>query len=75
MKNMATRESDSAGARSRQLRNIAIESGHVVWRIARPALAADVLIEAAVPVGNDIYRGVPSGAANGALLILPIVML
>ena len=40
----------------RHLRD-AVEAGHVERRIARPALAADVLREAGVAVGHDVEAG------------------
>ena len=48
---------DAAGADRRQLRVRRVEARHVVRRIARPALAADVLIEPAVAVGDDVETG------------------
>jgi hypothetical protein len=34
-----------------------LESGHMVRRVARPALAADVLVESTVAVGDDVETG------------------
>src|SRR6185295_16934709 len=41
----------------RQLRMRGFKTGHVVRRIAGPALAADVLIEPAIAVGDDVEAG------------------
>jgi hypothetical protein len=56
VENVAAREADAAAADRRHLRN-AIEARHVKRRIARPALAADVLREAAVAVRHDVEAG------------------
>ncbi len=56
VKNMAAREADAAAADRRHLRD-PVEAGHVERRIARPALAADVLREARVAVGHDVEAG------------------
>jgi hypothetical protein len=34
-----------------------VEAVHVMRRVAGPALSADVLIEAAIPVGDDVQTG------------------
>ena len=41
----------------RRARVVAVESAHVARRIAGPALAADVVVEAAVAVGEDVEAG------------------
>ena len=51
------RKPDPARAHRRQLRVRRVEPVHVVRRIARPALAADVLIEPAIAVGHDVEPG------------------
>ena len=48
---------DPAGARLGQLGVLGLEAAHVVRRVAGPALAADVLVEAAVAVGDDVQPG------------------
>src|SRR4029453_626025 len=54
MEDMPSRKPNAARASPSQLGNIAIKSGHVIGRIACPALAADVLIKAAVTVGHNV---------------------
>ena len=54
MKDVAARKRDAAGADLGQLRVRGFEAFHVMGRIAGPALAADVLVEPAVAVGDDI---------------------
>ncbi|MCZ7562673.1 MAG: hypothetical protein M5U08_01795 [Burkholderiales bacterium] len=57
VQDVPAREGDAAGTGARELRVRVVESGHVVRRIARPALAAHVLVEAAVAVGADVEAG------------------
>ena len=54
VKDVASRERDAAGAHFGELRVRCLEAGHVVGRVAGPALAADVLVEATVTVGDDV---------------------
>jgi hypothetical protein len=56
MEDVAAREADAAAADRGHFRN-AVEAGHVERRIARPALAADVLREPHVAVGRDVETG------------------
>ena len=48
---------DAAAARRRRQRVVAREAGHVVRRVGGPALAADIVVEAAVAVGQDVEAG------------------
>ena len=57
MQDVPARKPDAARAHLRQLRMRRVEPAHVVRRIARPALAADVLVEPAVAVGHDVQPG------------------
>src|SRR4051794_41955562 len=55
MQNVTARKPDDALARAgRDRMRAALEAAHVERRIARPALPADVGIEAAVAVGDDV---------------------
>ncbi len=54
VKDVSSRKCDAARAGARELWNVAIESRHMVGRIAGPALTADILVEPAIPVGHDI---------------------
>ena len=57
MENVTARKCQTAGADLRQLRMSVVKAGHVMRRIAGPALAADVLIEPAIAVGDDVESG------------------
>ncbi len=48
---------NAARAHLRQLRVLRVEPAHVVRRVARPALPADVRVEPAVAVGHDVEPG------------------
>ena len=57
MKDVAAREAKPARSRCRELRIAPLEAIHVHRRVARPALPADVVVEAAVAVGEDVEPG------------------
>ena len=54
VEDVAARKPNAAGADRRQLRVGRVEAVHVMRRVAGPALAADILIEPAVAVGDDV---------------------
>ena len=57
MKDVTARKCNAARANRRQLRLEPVESVHVVRRVACPALTANVLVEAAVAVGDNVEAG------------------
>ncbi len=57
VQNVAARKPDAAAAGRRRHRMLDVEAAHVVRRIGGPALAADVVVEAAIAVGDDIEAG------------------
>jgi hypothetical protein len=57
MQDVSTWKRDAARSGPRQLWTVAIKPGHVIRGITGPALTTDVLIEAAITVGNDIQSG------------------
>ena len=54
---MAARKHDAAAPGRRRLGMQRVEPAHVVRRIGGPALAANVVVEAAVAVGDDVEAG------------------
>jgi hypothetical protein len=54
VQDMTARKPNAAAAGRRRHRMLRIEPAHMVRRIRRPALAADVVVEAAVAIGKDI---------------------
>ena len=57
VQNVAARKHDAAAAGRRRRRVLRVEPAHVVRRIGGPTLAADVVVEAAVAVGDDVEAG------------------
>ena len=57
VQDVAARKPDAAAPGRRRQRMVVVEAAHVVRRIAGPALAADVVVEAAVAVGDDVEAG------------------
>ena len=57
VQDVAARKPDAAAPGRRRHRMRDVEARHVVGRIGGPALAADVVIEAAVAVGDDVETG------------------
>ena len=57
VQDVPARKADAAAAGRRRPRIAVVEAGHVVERIAGPALAADVVVEPAVAVGEDVEAG------------------
>ena len=57
VQNMTARKADAASSRGRRLGMRGVQPAHVVRRIGSPALAADVVVESAVAVGDDVEAG------------------
>ena len=57
VQDVAARKHDAAASGGRRLGMQRVEAAHVVRRIRGPALAADVVIEVRVAVGDDIEAG------------------
>ena len=62
VQDVAGRIERAAAARRRRLGVGAVEARHVMSRIGAPALAADILVEARVAVGDDVETGKLLGA-------------
>jgi hypothetical protein len=57
VQDVAARKPKTAAAGRRRARIAALVAGHVMRRVAGPALPADVVVEAAVTVGADVEPG------------------
>ena len=57
VQDVAGREGQAALAGERRARIVVVEAAHVARRIVGPALAADVLVEMRVAVGDDVEAG------------------